>query len=122
VALVRTDVSEGHIIIIRVTRNGKLGTTLKVTSKLVFIHNVLRLLVTANVVHSLLILFTLVMKAIRSSEILVLSKAIWCKVPEDGILHSHCHENFISYMFLCGTHLKEIELNKLYGVPTSLAV
>jgi hypothetical protein len=55
VALVRTDVSEARIAsIIRLTRSGKLGTTL-------------RLLVTANVVPSSQILVTM-MKAIRSSE------------------------------------------------------
>jgi hypothetical protein len=26
----------------------------------------------------------------------VLTRATWCCIPEDGILHSHCHENLIT--------------------------
>jgi hypothetical protein len=50
VVLVRTDVSEVHII------------------SIVFLRSVLRLLVTANTVPSSPILLTLMMEAIRSSE------------------------------------------------------
>jgi hypothetical protein len=49
VALVRTDVLEGlSASIIRVTRIGELGTTLAVTSHLVFLRSVRRLLVTES--------------------------------------------------------------------------
>jgi hypothetical protein len=54
---------------------------------------VLRLLVTANVVPSSLILATLTMEAILSSETLVLTRAI----SEDSFLHTHSHENLKSY-------------------------
>jgi hypothetical protein len=48
---------------------------------------VVQLLVTANVVPSLLILFTLMMDATDSSETMVLIRATRHHIPEDGILH-----------------------------------
>jgi hypothetical protein len=64
VALVRTDVSEKcSASITRVTRICELGTTLAVTSnRCTLVH---RLLVTAKVVSSALILVTLTMEALR---------------------------------------------------------
>jgi hypothetical protein len=64
--------------------------------------NLLQLLVTANVVPSLLILLTLTMVALRSSETKALTRAIRRNIPEDGILHSHCRENLKSYVGLTG--------------------
>jgi hypothetical protein len=82
VALVRTDVSEECIAsIIKVTIS-KLGTMLAVTSK----HSMLRLLVTANVLSSQ-ILVTLMVEAIRSSETSIITRATWRNIPEDGSLH-----------------------------------
>jgi hypothetical protein len=71
VFLVRTDVSEeGVASIIRVTRICEL-----------------RLLVTANVVPNSPILVTVMMEATRSSETPVLTRALRCKISEDGSLH-----------------------------------
>jgi hypothetical protein len=74
VALVRTDVSEElSSSFIRVTRIGELGTTLTVTSnrrtlqRVVYLHSVRRLLVTANVFPSSPILVALMMEALSSS-------------------------------------------------------
>jgi hypothetical protein len=43
--------------------------------------------VTANVVPSSPILFTLMMEAIRSTETSILTRATRLHIPEDGILH-----------------------------------
>jgi hypothetical protein len=63
------------------------------------IHSVLRLLVTANVPSSL-ILVALMMEAICLSKTSVLSRATWHNFPEDAILHSHCRKNLKSYIAL----------------------
>jgi hypothetical protein len=51
----------------------------------VFLLSVLQLLFTANIVPSSLILLTLKMEAIRSSETLVPIRATWRHIIEDGI-------------------------------------
>jgi hypothetical protein len=60
----------------------------------------IRLLVTANVLPSSPNLGTLIMKAKRSSETSILTRATWHIIPEDGILHSYSRENFKSYIGL----------------------
>jgi hypothetical protein len=54
----------------------------------VFIRSVLQLLVTDNVFPSLVILVTLIMEAIHSSETSVLTRVTQRYIPEDSILHS----------------------------------
>jgi hypothetical protein len=61
-----------------------------------------QLLVTAKVVPSSLIIFTLIMDAIHSTETLVLTRTTRRHIPEDGILCSHCRENLKSYIALSG--------------------
>jgi hypothetical protein len=62
----------------------------------------LQLLGTASVVPGLLILFILLMVALRSSEISVYTTATRRIIPKDDILHTHSRENLKSYMALTG--------------------
>jgi hypothetical protein len=104
VAVVRTDVSEERIIsIFRLTRIGEIGITLAANRNIVvFLRSLLRLLVTANVVSSSPILVTLMIEAIHSSEMSVLTKESPRHIPEEGILDSHRCENLKSCTALTG--------------------
>jgi hypothetical protein len=76
-----------------------------------FLRRMRRLLVMAPVVPNSPILVTLMMEALSSFETSVLTTATWRNISEDGILHSHCHENLKSYMkepCLCSASQKNI--------------
>jgi hypothetical protein len=86
VAVARTDVSAEHITsIIRLIRIGALGTTL------------------AAIINRST---PLKMEVVCSSETSVLTRATLRNIPEDGLLHSHRHENLKSYIALTGWALE----------------
>jgi hypothetical protein len=72
-----------------------------------FLRSVCQLLLTANVPTSPA-LVTLMMEALCSSNMSVLTRATRHSIPEDGILHSHLHENIKSYIMVNWLHLKDI--------------
>jgi hypothetical protein len=102
VALVRTDGSEElSAYIIRVTRiceRNNVSRNYQPTHDFVFLRSVRRLLVTANITPSSLLLVILIMEALRPFETFFLTRPTRLNNPEDAILHSHRRENLKSYM------------------------
>jgi hypothetical protein len=95
VAFVRTDVSaQLSASIIRVTRISDLGTFAVSSNRRTL--RVRRLLLTANVPRSL-VLVTLMMEALSSSETSGLTRIIRRNITEDAILHSHRRGNLKYY-------------------------
>jgi hypothetical protein len=61
-----------------------------------------RLPVMAKVVPSSTIHVSLKIEAVGSFETSVIARATRRKIPQDDILHSHCHETLKSYIVLTG--------------------
>jgi hypothetical protein len=60
-----------------------------------FLHSMRQLLVMAKVVPRSLILVTLMMEALRYSEMWVLTRATWHNIPKDSILHGNAPSDYI---------------------------
>jgi hypothetical protein len=116
-AIVRIDVSEESTTsIVRVIRICELRTTLAVTS-----NDVLRLLVTANVVPSSPIHITLMTNAIYSYETSLLTRTTRRNSPEDNNhLIQHVYKQDIHMSVPCRGY-DSIKLNTLWNVFSVLA-
>jgi hypothetical protein len=68
---------------------------------IIFLHSVPRLLVTADVPSSP-ILVALMMEPLCPSETSVLTRATWHNIPEHGTFHSYRRETFKFYIELTG--------------------
>jgi hypothetical protein len=68
--------------------SGMLRLKALVTSDIVFLRSVIRLIVTANVFPSSQILITLMMEAMRFSETSVVRRTTLRNIPANDILHS----------------------------------
>jgi hypothetical protein len=111
VALVRSGVSEElSASFIRVIRIGELGTTLAVTSNR---RTQCASVVSHGYVPSSLILVTLMMEALSSSETSVPTRVTHRNIPEHGIIHTHGRGNLKSYMDVFGLHFAVQEVKRI---------
>jgi hypothetical protein len=81
---------------------GEVEEKLPHVTDMVFLHGVLQLLVTSNIVPSSLILVILIMEVLHFCETSVLTRYTRCNMPEDSIVHGHRCENLKSYIALTG--------------------
>jgi hypothetical protein len=72
-------------------------------------HRVFQLLVTADIAASSLILSTLMIEAIRSSQTTVLTTATLGYIPYEGILYSHCRGNLKHYEVRIPTFIERLQ-------------
>jgi hypothetical protein len=94
-------ISDGRIaIIIRVKTFNELGTIS--SNYMLILRGMFQLLVTANVVLTSLIPLTLMMEAIRSSEMSVPTRTALPHIAEGDIHHSHRRKNLECYITLTG--------------------
>jgi hypothetical protein len=109
-----------HVKLLKNWRMPSSGMLLHVA--LVFLRSMFRLLVTADVPSSA-ILITLMREAICSFKMSVITRATQCNVPEDGILQSrHCQNlkpytvNKLFSAFRCAYSIIMVTLRKMNSV------
>jgi hypothetical protein len=86
-------------------------TVIRMERKLPHVVSGSSLVVTANVVPSSLILSTLMMEAMRSSQTSFLQEPHGVNIPEDDILHSHGSEKLKFYI----TYFHNFSIRRIFS-------